>query len=202
MRFIPIIFSTPMVKAILDGRKTVTRRITKLLPSDKEGYDGMYKCKYGKEGEILFVRETCYLYGRWVKDGYTKTGRQKYKFLRLNYRVIYMDDTRMATPLATKEKEGWVKRPAIFMPTNAARIFLKRTTTKLENIQDITEESAIKEGYDNSRKHIDGPPLIWFESLWYQINGRHSWYDNPKVWVIGFEQINKPNNFLNETTDN
>lgn len=111
MKHIPILFSTPMVQAILDGRKIMTRRIVKPQP-DPEGdgidymplapslyweeyYNEEWKpfhwetsegesiasfCPYGQPGDVLYVRETHFRYGKWVKNGTTKTGKQKWKF--------------------------------------------------------------------------------------------------------------------------
>jgi hypothetical protein len=96
----PIIMSTDMVKAILDGRKTQTRRVIKPQPEGKYGTIfkngevefrvdvgeipkvlNHYKCPYGSIGDKLWVRETFYCYGHWIKNGISKTGRQKWRFV-------------------------------------------------------------------------------------------------------------------------
>jgi hypothetical protein len=181
MKFIPILFSTPMVQAIIDGRKTQTRRVVK----DKAGD---VKCPYGKEGDVLWVRET------WAElPNPDCFGKYLYKS---------MGDT----------AEKW--KPSIFMPKEACRIFLRVKSVRVERLQDISEDDAKEEGVEswiNERlaskpvlyKNYEGDSAAWycskavtsFETLWQSINGVDSWEANPYVWVIEFERIEKPNNF-------
>lgn len=247
--FKPILFSTPMVQAILDDRKTMTRRIIKTKYSntdigwkeDKYGRrlverqndvpppvivnhgDGKttttrhlvsYReipCKY-KKGDVLWVRETYYAYGKWVKNGHPKTGKQKFTFFdyTLSYqcRFGYQDTQPDEIKKGRANDRGWYKRPSLFMPKEACRLFLKITDVRVERLQDITKEDAVKEGikqlggtilnynYKDDR-YTCGSAKESFQTLWHSINGAGSWEANPFVWVISFERTEKPNNFLN-----
>ena len=183
MKYIPILFSTPMVQAILDGRKTQTRRTLKMPPKNititENGFEGesgrIYKCPYGKAGDILWVRET------W-KDSPKQATWQRY-----SYKADY--NSHLA------ELGKW--NPSIHMPKSACRIFLKVKSVRVERLQDISEEDAKAEGADDvncgvygTTRYADG-----FYSIWNKINGSKSWDENPLVWVIEFERIEKPENF-------
>ncbi len=150
----PILFSTPMVQAILDGRKTMTRRIRK--PLTLTPY---------KPGDILWVRETWY---------------QHY-------------DGSYAYRASAPENTGW--KPSIFMPHEAARIFLRVTDVRAERVQDITEEDAKAEGCMPTI--LDGVVFISakgeFHAIWDNLNAKRGfgWDANPWVWVISFEQISE-----------
>lgn len=194
----PIIFSTPMVQAILDGRKTQTRRIVKanivdrfvlddsgnILGSYTEGMHEAYPtiddAPY-QEGDILWVRETWSIH-ECVKcqAGIPALGGEcKCKYV---YRASYG-----ATDFRWK--------PSIHMPKEAARIFLKVTDVRVERLQDITEEDAIAEGM--SKTLADGVVFISakgnFHVFWDSLNIKrgYGWDTNPWVWVIEFERINK-----------
>lgn len=152
----PILFNTEMVRAILDGRKTCTRRIVKDgIPDDSmwgytaftpkgyiscrgvyvDGYgEGFYKLPY-QPGDILYVRET------WCKydDDHIIDGRK----------YAYKAD---ASPISeeARKKFGYRWRPSIHMPKEAARIWLKVTDVRVERLQDITEDGAEAEGMPDS----------------------------------------------------
>lgn len=191
----PILFSTEMVKAILEGRKTQTRREVKPQPEwdqldvhngklmRKGGgvpswYETGIKCPYGKPGDILWVRET---YGRGVSGKY-----------------YYKTDESFVDQLVL----AW--KPSIHMPKAACRIFLKVKSVRVERLQDITPIDAAQEGieidtrqvsvvrhwldYQNKYKSCT-TAVGSFMSLWKFINGPESWDANPWVWVIEFEVI-------------
>jgi len=189
----PILFSTEMVKAILEGRKTQTRRLAKYQKAYDIFHDGkkeveavktkenMLACKY-KIDDILWVRET------WQKS------------LNPN-EFVYKADT--DNPIYLDSNFKW--KPSIFMPYAACRIFLKVTNIRVEKLQDISEKDAIKEGVET--KQIEGIKFYKdygynnfihhyakysFATLWYEINGKESWEQNPYVWVIEFERCSKP----------
>lgn len=205
----PILFSTPMVQAILDGRKTQTRRAIKYdfesvysaasqqgimdkvcqygeLPSDAiEWYaKNIAKPKY-QPGDVLWVRETfCevpYEHNHVpIKGGYITIPKYAYK----------ADSERDYTGI-------W--KPSIHMPREAARIFLRVKTVRVERLQDITPKDAWDEGcrIGNSfpwEEHI--PELqqqcrdILFIQLWDSLNAKrgYGWDANPWVWVIEFER--------------
>lgn len=91
-----------------------------------------------------------------------------------------------------KEKYGYKWKPSIFMPKEAARIFLRVTDLRLERLHDISEEDAIAEGcpYGKGNGSIDyALGNKHFPTLWANINGEKNWDDNPYVWVISFEKI-------------
>lgn len=228
MKYIPILFSPVMVQAIQEGRKTQTRRIVKDQASCKVleyGHDWKVKefwarCPYGQQGDILWVKETHYRFGRWVKNGQTKTGRQKWKFVPDNgFENIRFLDEKPAVVNSTKTGRGlgWYKRSSLFLPKKLARIFLQVEEVRVERLQDIGEEDAFKEGIklsvNNKVKHNSQPGEMVsvdpfrkddevfydaknaFRSLWEFINGIGSWEQNPWVWVIVFKKIDKPENF-------
>jgi hypothetical protein len=155
MKVHPILFSTPMVQAILAGKKTQTRRIIKPQPdinglhnhttlpmsidSDLEGWHGTidqtgeskeFKCPYGKEGDTLWVRETFA-----VNDIVTNGNAFIYKAnLKEGEEIRYFDLT----------KKKW--KPSIFMPRAASRITLQIIDIRVERLQDISDEDAKSEG--------------------------------------------------------
>lgn len=200
MKFIPILFSTPMVKAIQVNRKTMTRRTKGLdqineCPDDwyftnmtctdgdskefffkhkyyqGDGMDLLIPCPYGKVGDVLWVRESFYIGG---KEGSTRF-------------YLYKTD------VEAEHVRKW--KPSIHMPKSACRIFLKITDIKVERLKDISRGDAMQEGcpFPNIAKETN--PVAWFASLWQSINGFKSWNDNPWVWVISFKRIDKPINF-------
>ena len=173
----PILFSGPMVRAILDGRKTMTRRVVKPQSLIISGHPprSIRQCPYGAPGDRLWVRET------FAHLTHNDTGEGE--------GYIYRAD-------------GWdddVKwKPSIFMPRWASRITLEITDVRVERLQDITNGDAITEGVwtispNKGRDYMDGGSTICpcglFRSLWEKINGRESWDNNPWVWVIEFRKI-------------
>lgn len=195
----PILFSTEMVQAILTGRKTMTRRV--LNPKSTElnlinsGFSTEYILSKGNEtirkyniSDILWVRET------WQNVNGIENG-EKIKY-------AYKAD---GGGWGDYEIVKW--KPSIFMPKEAARIFLRITDIRIEKLKDISKEDAIAEGimqidheflpkgWKDYFYYPEIPfenPINSFASLWESINGDNSWSDNPYVWVICFEKINKP----------
>lgn len=198
----PILFNTEMVRAILDGRKSCTRRIVKhdvgaILnsPYHKEHPEVADKQIISKlcippyqPGDILYVRETWkkapngyYYYEDWQKDDIADVTKWK---------------------------------PSIHMPKEAARIWLKVTDVRVERLQEITEEQASAEGtnlwdeacYENNGWHptlsdpdsggepniIDGFHKLWDSTIKKNDLDRYGWNANPWVWVIEFDQCEKP----------
>jgi hypothetical protein len=191
----PILFSGAMVRAILDGSKTQTRRIVKVRgldfiggkgqendPAawgypypDREGYadltDGI-ACPYGKPGDRLWVRETWGISARVSTDGNERRLREQ-DLTHLLYRAT-----------ADHDSDRW--RPSIHMPRWASRTTLEVESVRVERLQDISEEDAKAEGVmwyqDMSNAEV-------FQTLWESINGPGSWDANPWVWVITFKRI-------------
>lgn len=221
MKHIPILFSTPMVQALLDGRKTQTRRIIKAkhLPVEvnpNEYIMNISLSPYGQPGDVLWVKETYYAYGWWVKNGKTKTGKQKWKFIDFTVEdkdgKYHYEDSKPSTieNSRTEQKIGWYKRTSLFMPMEACRLFLKVKSVRVERLQDICEEDARAEGVAHVIDKITGycgydylsggynlmtTPYQGFMSLWKKINGTESWQANPWVWVVEFERTEKPANW-------
>lgn len=184
----PIIFSGPMVRALLDGRKTQTRRIVKPQPRydivQCEGGIGFYEktpnptssgysvfgCPYGVPGDRLWVRET--------------------------WRPSQVDGVAWyAETCGDESHHRW--RPSIHMPRWASRITLEITGVRVERVQSISREDAIAEGCDEeslgSQHCIDGmpAPCVWYMDLWNSLNAARGfgWDANPWCWVLEFRRV-------------
>lgn len=202
-RVLPILFNTEMVRAILDGEKTVTRRLVKPQPevdniglfhwkcfSDIVGVNELrFKLSKSKHapyqpGDILYVRET------WneTTHGY-------------NYKASPLGNSRDTYP--------W--RPSIHMPKEAARIWLKVTDVRVERLKNISEQQASNEGVQSPYSYADNDDywevtgrnelpasVAAFSVLWdstikkfeFEL-ARHGWEANPWVWVVEFIKIDK-----------
>jgi hypothetical protein len=168
MKFHPILFSPEMVKALLEGRKTMTRRECKhqfwthseLTDVNINGIvkkaDKAVSCPYGEVGDVLWVREEHYAFGIWEKNGFTKSGRRKWKFRRTG-RVYYNDNQpegfKYYKSLAAHTRDGkdpdqpsFYKRLARFMPKKFCRIFLQIKSIRVERLKSISHDDAIDEG--------------------------------------------------------
>lgn len=184
----PILFNTDMVRAILDGRKTVTRRIV------KHDVDAVLSSPYHKEhpevsdkqiisklcmppyqpGDILYVRET------WCDDRQFTNDSTPGRYF---YKASESDDF----------KPKW--RPSIHMPKEAARIFLKVTNVRVERLMDIRYMDCIHEGV--SYKQIERDVISEFSKVWNSTIKKsdidiYGWNADPWVWVIEFERCEKP----------
>lgn len=215
----PIIFNGPMVRAILDGRKTQTRRHLASL-SDP------YNCPYGMPGDRLWIKET-WRVAAWRCDekkvacdykASPEEIRTPWIFLQhetycdvkkrqldaLHCRGIKPDDNGVFRWDYGKAPLPW--RPSIHMPYWASRITLEITGVRVERLQDISDNDALEEGisesiYYDAAEHalIGGATLeghsverCAFAGLWDSINGKRpgcSWQDNPWVWVIEFKKV-------------
>lgn len=201
----PIIFNSEMVRAILEGRKTQTRRVLNEKHLDKwfnyqdwassvGRVDGIanvipsmevYLMQYApySVGDTLYVREKCIISPKYF-DGVRSN----------SYNVTDPDgDGRICQYLATTPDTEAARdyklktTPSIHMPRWAARIFLKVTSVRIERLNEISEEDAIAEGIHHKSMNN---PCVEFQWLWQSIYG--NWNDNPWVWVIEFERIEKP----------
>lgn len=196
----PILFNTEMVRAILDGRKTCTRRIMKPQPTAHYGTQ-CAKPPY-VPGDILYVRETWGTYSKnWLEADYFMY-RADYPNGATTY--TYSDGIVCDLP-------KW--HPPIHMPKEAARIWLKVTDIRAERLQEITEEQACMEGtnpwdevcYENNGWHptfsdpdsggdpnmVDGFHKLWNSTIKKSDIDRYGWKANPWVWVIEFERCGK-----------
>ena len=206
----PILFLAPMVRAILEGRKTVTRRPVKATKahadgfmmldhgkgwrpynafgdfvSDHEGMEYPIACPYGKLGDRLWVRETCFI------NDYREASvpEQERADCEIHYRADGIPDFE-----GEEELIRW--RPSIHMPRWASRILLEVTDVRVERLQDITEEQALAEGikkhsdggyHVEDGKHYSDSPVESFACLWSSVGG--NWDANPWVWCVSFKRI-------------
>lgn len=180
----PILFSTDMVKAILEGRKTQTRRLIKPQPTNPRwnnigwvGFDDGHgnKMPY-RLGDMLYVRET------WAKIEDFKN----YADMEIprNLKFLYKcDDTGKEHTFVDVGVQKW--RPSIHMPREAARIFLKVTDVRVERLQDIRGSDVINEGVCEAYEEYENLIPI-FKDLWNSIY--KNWDENPWVWVIEFQR--------------
>ena len=177
----PILFSGSMVRAILDGRKIMTRRVVKPFPYH-DGWknwaahgDKKRPCPYGQPGDRLWVRET---WGLW--DTEPKNGPELAKVF---YRATHGD-------LYNLRHQLW--RPSIFMPHWASRITIDVTGVRVELLKQITEHDVSSEGLSDWDIAKSCGVLNAWVDLWDSINGKkYPWKSNPWVWVIEFRRAHE-----------
>lgn len=209
----PILFNTEMVRAIMDGRKSCTRRMVKPQPNEKHTYplgfvtDSTEKKDVGcfgfgineysgsiqytkpqyQPGDILYVRET---WGHPIS-------------LNSDKQYVFIAD-KIAESGFKNDSHIW--HPSIHMPKEAARIWLKVTNVRVERLQDITEDGAEAEGAIDNRGFIHSPEneydriytareyfiKIWDRTIKKSDLDIYGWDVNPWVWVIEFERCEKP----------
>lgn len=204
MRERPILFSSPMVRALLAGTKTQTRRVMKLQPDatwarDEDtglhyalkmpasanglpwwnigGIGGGKECPYGQPGDRLWVRET------WNYDPPDEV------FGKNPDRVIFRADYQHPDTLNADEYPTW--KPSIFMPRWASRILLEITGVRVKRLQDISIGDCCAEGAPiaDNEPHQTHAVHTWYQKLWESINGHGSWAANPWVWVVEFKVV-------------
>lgn len=174
----PILFSTPMVQAICDNRKRMTRRICKhqtwsfseLNDVNSNGItqkkDRSVSCPYGQVGDVLWVREAWRLVGWNFEQGLMTIEYKDGNMLICKAYDLNEDSMWLLDQVEALETKGYIKpsptekdafvftdkklafKPSIHMPKSAARIWLKITKIKVERLQDISEEDAMNEGVE------------------------------------------------------
>lgn len=202
----PILFSGPMVRAILAGRKTQTRRIVKPHRDDdcfvlvdygdgwwpwrsddgesnalSDGTEQIIRCPYGHPCDRLWVRET------WAYGIHALAAERDE-----DGPFVYAADGTTQGRLCDR----W--RPSIHMPRAASRITLEITDVRVERLQDISEEDCIAEGVYSVQSNDLGTEVPYYRSLfqprdlykmiWESIHGAGAWDANPWVWVIEFKR--------------
>ncbi|HGM6487696.1 TPA: hypothetical protein ACKP3F_005748 [Pseudomonas aeruginosa] len=201
----PILFNDQMVRAILEGRKTVTRRVVKPQPDFlgsmvdpntpsktlDAGLHARITCPYGEPGDRLWVREA------WAADAQVDAIAPS--DLSQGEPIWYPADLSVRQTGCSMISKGRV-RPSIHMPRWACRILLEITAVRVERLQDISEEQALAEGVrgepcDHARQAC-ADIGCWgdtakgaFGFLWESLNGEGSWAANPWVWVVEFKRV-------------
>jgi len=197
----PIMFSAPMVRAILDGRKTQTRRILKPTASQVKVLNPDYSMRW-QPGDTLWVRET-WKPGAWREDGRVAVDYRASLELT-NTPWCHPPNFDDIWPVWTDElmRNGSVCdhdgihhwqagnspmrwRPSIHMPQWASRITLAVEAVRVERLQDIGEADACAEGWPKD----ENGPIVWHSALWDTINGAGSWDANPWVSVTTFRRV-------------
>lgn len=209
----PILFNTEMVRAILDGRKTCTRRLVRFLPGEnpqwtgyiKDGlmlYNGrnescIRKAPY-QPGDILYVRETFAWCPCWDCGLDTEQGGCRHQTDRI-YKKEYGCYMYRASCEDNEYPSVDTWHPSIHMPKEATRIWLKDTDMRVERLQDITSEQIGREGVEVEYPHVlNGEEKRYaFSTLWNSTIkksdfDRYGWNANPWVWIIEFERCEKP----------
>jgi hypothetical protein len=180
-----ILFSGPMVRALLAGAKTQTRRAL------RGPQDAAARHRFGQPGDRLWVRETFYAFGRWETRFNAGKQREEWYFVDMTQErgLVYRYEADLepgAIPHARREAGAaptWHKRPALFMPRVASRILLQVADVRIERLQDISAGDAVAEGILPEMAH---DPVQAYRAVWEGINGEGSWDANPLVWVVAF----------------
>jgi hypothetical protein len=187
----PILFSAPMVRAILDGRKSQTRRAVRHALDHEcahpptffdqggswacshcgHGWDERFRCPYGAPGDRLWVRESGCFFRH--PEGNTVCA----------YRAHWDRTDQLPWTDSTFMPQRWT--PSIHMPRWASRITLEVTGIRVERLQAISNADAAAEGIDVTTYCGDGVGA--YRNLWEAINGAGSWDANPWVWVVEFK---------------
>ncbi|MHC9279561.1 hypothetical protein [Pseudomonas aeruginosa] len=200
----PILFNDQMVRAILEGRKTVTRRAVKdtgfyaidaaihgneVALREREALST--RCPFGQPGDRLWVREA------WAADAQVDAIAPR--DLSQGEPIWYTADFSVRQTGCSMISKGR-GRPSIHMPRWASRILLEITSVRVERLQDISEEQALAEGVhgepcDHARQTCSDIGC-WgdtakgtFGFLWEQLNGAGAWQANPWVWVVEFKRV-------------
>ena len=215
----PILFNTEMVRAILDGRKTCTRRLVKPQPKSKLCYTfaGSDSNTWGYPNRTAHE-----IWGEEFKLPNDITEEELSKRWNPPYHtddILYVRETWKKAPNGYYYYEDWQRndiadvtkwKPSIHMPKEAARIWLKVTDVRVERLQEISKDGAVKEGIyvanckdcnapfgcdacpDEGYNEIDEFVELWNSTIKKFDIDRYGWNANPWVWVIKFERCEKP----------
>ena len=216
----PILFNTEMVRAILDGKKTCTRRIVKgaipddamwgytmFTPKDCVSCRGVYADEYGEKffrlpyqrGDILYVRETWCRYGKLDDFDHVIDGTEKYYYLADGANPTPYNCFLVQRNGYDEYKDTPVWHPSIHMPKEAARIWLEVTDVRVERLQNIDGKGCVKEGIEEEPLKYVGEEFVkgmyhdlWDSTIKKSDIDRYGWDANPWVWVIDLERCDKP----------
>jgi hypothetical protein len=215
-----ILFNTEMVRAILMGQKTCTRRVVKgFIPDDAvwgytaftpKGYiscRGTFPVGYGEKffklpyqkGDILYVRETWCRYGKLDDFDHVIEGTEEYYYLADGANPTPYNCFLVQRNGYDEYKDTPVWHPSIHMPKEAARIWLKVTDVRVERLQGIDGKGCVKEGIEEEPLKDVGEEFVkgmyhdlWDSTIKKSDIDRYGWDANPWVWVIDFERCDKP----------
>lgn len=186
-----ILFNTDMVRSILDGKKTMTRRLIK--QNTYEILNSPYHKEHPEVGDKTIIQKLCnkpyhpgnILYVRETWSKVENVNRTPFYIYKADYGATYA------------EYNNGFKRwyPSIHMPKEAARIFLKVKDVRVERLQEITDEQAESEGCNDYSSTANGFCYIWDSTIKKRDIGIYGWDANPWVWVIEFEQCERPEEF-------
>ena len=208
----PILFNTEMVRAILDGRKTCTRRLIKPQPDKKHIYPLGFVTDSTEKKEVGCFGFAANEYGgsiQYVNEQHRNAPGD----------ILYVRETWKKAPNGYYYYEDWQRndiadvtkwKPSIHMPKEAARIWLKVTDVRVERLQEITEDGCIAEGIypsncrgcnatfgcdvcpDEGYDEVDKFVEVWNSTIKKSDLDRYGWDASPWVWVIEFERCEKP----------
>jgi len=206
----PILFSAPMIRALLAGTKTQTRRVLRTKgtfglalpdPVSIPGHRLVYgwdqhgpgarspavHCPYGEPGDRLWVRENGWerpsLSARDLREGADTWPPYEYDAEPL---MCWAD--------GELKGYGWKRRPSIHMPRWASRILLEVTKVRVQRLQEISEADCIAEGCPGGHGAFPGyaynaTPTEHYRYIWRSLHGVHSWDENPWVWAVSFRRL-------------
>jgi len=222
-----ILFSTLMIRALLENRKNMTRRIAKgphisdgvrgwwygnLFFTDFAEIPDKHKAGYSpyKPGDKIWVKETHYAYGHWKRRDNPIKGTSKLVFVRNPFKDVYFADTLPKDIIlcGKRTETGYFKRNSLFMPYALSRLSYTVTTVRAERLQDITEEDALAEGADpplyadeSCGGHVIETAVDHFSWIWDGLNAGdgHGWDVNPYVFAIKFQKPPEPKPLFSET---
>lgn len=197
----PILFNAEMVRAILDGRKSCTRRAIKPQPDEKHTYPLGFITDSTEKKEV-----GCFGFAVNEYGGSIQYVKPPYRYAPGD--ILYVRETWKKAPNGYFYYEDWLRndiadvtkwKPSIHMPKEAARIWLKVTDVRVERLQEITSEQISREGVEVEYPHVlNGEEKRYaFSTLWNSTIkksdlDRYGWNANPYVWVISFERCEKP----------
>jgi len=192
MKEYPLLFQADMVRAILAGRKTQTRRTQGLDVINKnpdewkliEFENGIVKCKSLIYSLVINIKCPFWADQYWARETWSQLSDVGRPLKKCLYRADYTPDD-----LRTDDFRNIIWKPSFFMPRWASRVQLKRTDIRCERLQEIGGADVRKEGCSEEYwRH----PFDWWIPLWDSINGKkHPWTENPWVFVLDFKRIEK-----------
>lgn len=202
----PILFSASMVRAILDGRKTQTRRVMKPQPKTSTDERGGHSWPSNPHQSMLHVehelqnthewRDITHLWVRetWKPDAPRDGTWADVQFYGCRTSPLSEIPERFRSSSHCLYKSTWEGselvgwKPSIHMPRWASRITLEITGVRVERLQDISRGDAMDEGCPFPNMAQGDDPRKWYADLWESLNGKGSWDANPWVWIIEFRR--------------